>query len=104
MQQYTHKSPSACSQDPDCLKDGVSLLKNLRVGVIDPATPKSAYTRKSVDGKTMTLAFSDEFETDGRTFYDGDDPYFQGVDLWYGVTQDLEVTSTAPLRLQLTSR
>jgi len=34
--------------------------------------------------------FSDEFETDGRTFYDGDDPYFQGVDIWYGVTQDLE--------------
>ncbi|KAH0065788.1 beta-glucan synthesis-associated, partial [Aureobasidium melanogenum] len=29
-------------------------------------------------------------ETDGRTFYDGDDPYFQGVDIWYGVTQDLE--------------
>lgn len=38
----------------------------------------------------MNLVFSDEFETDGRTFYDGDDPYFQGVDLWYGVTQDLE--------------
>lgn len=36
--------------------------------------------------------FSDEFETDGRTFYDGDDPYFQGVDIWYGVTQDLEVS------------
>jgi len=36
------------------------------------------------------LQFSDEFETDGRTFYDGDDAYFQGVDLWYGVTEDLE--------------
>jgi len=39
-----------------------------------------------------TMQFSDEFETDGRTFYDGDDPYFQGVDIWYGVTQDLEVS------------
>lgn len=38
----------------------------------------------------MTAQFSDEFETDGRTFYEGDDPYFQAVDLWYGVTQDLE--------------
>lgn len=47
-------------------------------------------TRQSVNGKTMNLVFSDEFEDDGRTFYDGDDPYFQGVDLWYGVTQDLE--------------
>jgi len=35
--------------------------------------------------------FSDEFETDGRSFYPGDDPYFTAVDLWYGVTQDLEV-------------
>lgn len=35
--------------------------------------------------------FSDEFNTDGRTFYDEDDPFFQAVDLWYGVTQDLEV-------------
>lgn len=38
------------------------------------------------------LQFSDEFNTDGRTFYDGDDPYFQAVDIWYGVTQDLEVS------------
>lgn len=35
--------------------------------------------------------FSDEFSTDGRTFYEGDDAYFQGVDIWYGVTMDLEV-------------
>ena len=40
--------------------------------------------------------FSDEFEDDGRTFYDGDDPYFQAVDLWYGVTQDLEVLAFLP--------
>ena len=41
----------------------------------------------------ITRQFSDEFNTDGRTFYDGDDPYFQGVDIWYGATQDLEVTN-----------
>lgn len=42
--------------------------------------------------KLMLLPqFSDEFNTDGRTFYDEDDPFFQAVDLWYGVTQDLEV-------------
>ena len=27
----------------------------------------------------------------GRTFYDEDDPFFQAVDLWYGVTMDKEV-------------
>lgn len=35
--------------------------------------------------------FSDEFNTPGRTFYDEDDPFFQAVDLWYGVTMDKEV-------------
>lgn len=51
-------------------------------------------TRKSYDGTTQKLVFSDEFNTDGRTFYDGDDPYFQAVDIWYGATQDLEVGDT----------
>ena len=47
--------------------------------------------------------FSDEFNTDGRTFYSDDDPYFQAVDLWYGVTQDLEVFITrSALSLGLT--
>lgn len=35
--------------------------------------------------------FSDEFNMPGRTFYDEDDPFFQAVDLWYGVTMDKEV-------------
>jgi len=79
-----------CASDPNCIKDHVPLLQNLRTSNIDPATPKSAMTRTSWDGKTLNLAFSDEFETDGRTFYPDDDPYFVGVDLWYGVTKDLE--------------
>ena len=41
-------------------------------------------------GQSQTLVFSDEFNDEGRTFYDGDDPYFQGMDFWYGVTEDLE--------------
>ncbi len=48
-------------------------------------------TRTAADGTKQVLVFSDEFNTDGRSFYDGDDPYFQAVDLWYGATQDLEV-------------
>lgn len=28
----------------------------------------------------------------GRTFFEDDDPFFQAVDLWYGVTQDKEVS------------
>jgi len=49
-------------------------------------------SRTGHDGKKQVLVFSDEFNEDGRTFYDGDDPYFQGVDIWYGATQDLEVS------------
>jgi hypothetical protein len=31
----------------------------------------------------MQLVFSDEFRVDGRTFYPGDDPYWEAVDLHY---------------------
>lgn len=47
-------------------------------------------SRTGDNGETQTLVFSDEFNTPGRTFYDDDDPYFQGMDIWYGATQDLE--------------
>jgi hypothetical protein len=58
---------------------------------IDPATPKDALTTKSVDdGSDYVLVFSDEFETAGRSFYPGDDPYWEAVDLHYWQTGDLE--------------
>jgi hypothetical protein len=44
---------------------------------IDKDTPTDAYSRTGVtDGKKYNLIFSDEFETDGRSFYPGDDPYW----------------------------
>lgn len=51
--------------------------------LIDADTPASAYTRKGSDGKRYNLVFSDEFETDGRTFYPGDDPFWEAADLHY---------------------
>ncbi|CEL61387.1 Beta-glucan synthesis-associated protein KRE6 OS=Saccharomyces cerevisiae (strain ATCC 204508 / S288c) GN=KRE6 PE=1 SV=2 [Rhizoctonia solani AG-1 IB] len=60
-------------------------------GLIDKETPKSAYTRTShVDGTTYDLVFSDEFNVDGRSFYPGDDPYWEAVDMHYWVTDNLE--------------
>ena len=81
-----------CTNNPLCIegKENTPHLKNIRVGLIDPDTPKNVMTRTSHDGTTQKLVFSDEFNREGRTFYDGDDPYFQGVDIWYGATQDLE--------------
>ncbi len=58
--------------------------------LIDPETPDSAKTRTGYDKQDYVLVFSDEFNTDGRTFYPGDDPYWEAVDLWYWSTGDLE--------------
>lgn len=38
-----------------CIRSDVALLKNVRTGLIDPATPSSVMTRKSVNGKTLNL-------------------------------------------------
>lgn len=35
------------------------------------------------NGEDLVLVFSDEFNTDGRTFYPGDDPFWEAVDLHY---------------------
>ncbi|KIY66706.1 glycoside hydrolase family 16 protein [Cylindrobasidium torrendii FP15055 ss-10] len=62
--------------------------------LIDSDTPKDARKRKSyVNGDDSTdwvLVFSDEFETDGRTFYPGEDPYWEAVDLHYWGTNNME--------------
>ncbi|EAU89504.2 glucosidase [Coprinopsis cinerea okayama7 len=60
-------------------------------GLIDKDTPREAYTKISyLRGEEFELVFSDEFNEDGRTFYPGDDPYWEAVDLHYWGTNDLE--------------
>jgi beta-glucanase (GH16 family) len=58
--------------------------------LIDPETPTSVHTRIGNDQKPYTLVFSDEFNTPGRSFYPGDDPFWTAADLWYWSTNDLE--------------
>ncbi|KAG1715994.1 hypothetical protein ID866_1159 [Astraeus odoratus] len=61
------------------------------IGLIDVDTPSSAYTVTSfADGSEWQLVFSDEFNVEGRTFWPGDDPYWEAVDLHYWQTNDLE--------------
>ena len=50
--------------------------------LVDADTPTEAKTRTGFDGNTYTLVFSDEFNKEGRTFWPGDDPYWEAVDLW----------------------
>jgi hypothetical protein len=66
----------------------VPLIHNL-AGVIDPTTPQSVMSRKGFDGTQYNLVFSDEFNTDGRTFWPGDDPYWEAVDLHYWATGEI---------------
>jgi hypothetical protein len=56
--------------------------------LIDPHTPDHAKQSPSwKDGTMWDLVFSDEFNVENRSFYSGDDPYWEAVDLhyWYVV-------------------
>jgi beta-glucanase (GH16 family) len=69
------------------------------LGLIDKDTPAEVYNIPSYkDGREMVLVFSDEFNTDGRTFYPGDDPYWEAVDLNYWVFFMISLTLTRPER------
>ena len=59
-------------------------------GLLDIDTPLSAYQKTGVNGEDLRLVFSDEFNADGRSFFPGDDPYWEAVDLHYAATGDLE--------------
>ena len=58
--------------------------------LVDPDTPTSAFTRTARDGSDWKLVFSDEFNKEGRTFYEGDDQFWNGPDVHYAATNDLE--------------
>ena len=73
------------------------------IALIDPATPESAYTKASFEDPTQMwdLVFSDEFDLDGRTFWPGDDPYWEAVDLnyWQTVSALVYTPRLVPMRL-----
>ncbi|ESK95066.1 glycoside hydrolase family 16 protein [Moniliophthora roreri MCA 2997] len=70
-------------------------------GLIDLDTPQEAYTKKSLrGGSEWSLVFSDEFSKDGRTFYPGDDPYWEAVDLHYWGTNNMEWYSPEAITTQ----
>ena len=83
--------PMNLPTQPNNTVQSPKLPQNLTIPtLIDRDTPSAAHTRTGFDGESYNLVFSDEFNTEGRTFYPGDDPYWEAVDLWYGQTQDLE--------------
>ena len=80
--------------------------------MIDPDTPEDAFelgsTYSKSEGKKFKLVFSDEFNTDGRSFYPGEDPFWEAADLHYWATNNYEwydpaavYTKDGSLRLRL---
>ena len=54
-----------------------TLIASANAGWVDPDSPLQAQTALSLienDKRLYQLVFSDEFEQDGRTFHDGNDP------------------------------
>ncbi|KAL4978552.1 beta-glucan synthesis-associated protein-domain-containing protein [Aspergillus desertorum] len=88
MKGFEKTEPRCGPGDTLCLDFGdKSLLSNIRRGLIDPDTPESTHSKVAADGKDSPTNLTPP----GRTFHDGDDHYYQGEDIWDGVTQDLEV-------------
>lgn len=83
-------------------------LAAIRTSLVDPDTPTSANTRTAMDGSSWKLVFSDEFNANGRTFYDGDDQFWTAPDIHYDATKDLEwycpdavITKNSTLKLRM---
>lgn len=50
---------------------------------MDKDTPENVKTKTGYDGQDYVLVFSDEFNVDGRTFFEGDDPFWEAVGQWF---------------------
>lgn len=86
---YTEHRHNEARQTPvDTNLEAISALPRSR---IDPSTPHDALTRQNTyNNKTMRLVFSDEFETPGRSFYAGEDPFWEAESLHYWQTKNYE--------------
>nr|GAT57878.1 predicted protein [Mycena chlorophos] len=89
---FTSKSSQSALASGTSSSSAKDLPNITNWNIIDVATPADAYTIPSFNdpSKTLSLVFSDEFEVEGRSFYPGDDPYWEAVDLHYWSTGDLE--------------
>ncbi|KAL6309870.1 glycoside hydrolase family 16 protein [Sparassis latifolia] len=81
-------------------------------GLVDTDTPKEAlYKSDYINNKKWQLVFSDEFNVDGRSFWPGDDPYWEALDLHYWQTNNMEwvdptaiTTSNGSLKITMSAK
>ncbi|KAG1891679.1 beta-glucan synthesis-associated protein-domain-containing protein [Suillus fuscotomentosus] len=69
--------------------------------LIDPDMPGSAAARSGFDGLPYELVFSDDFNTANRTFWPGDDPFWEAANIKYGSTGDQERYGPAQITTRL---
>lgn len=65
-------------------------LVGIRSNMVDFDTPNDFKSWKASDGDDWVVAFSDEFNCEGRTFYQGDDQFWEAVDIHYAATDNME--------------
>ncbi|KAI9225424.1 MAG: family 16 glycoside hydrolase [Piptocephalis tieghemiana] len=58
--------------------------------LVDKDSPSNAMTFINPEGTKYNLVFSDEFESAGRSFLPGEDPFWEAKDMHYWPTQDHE--------------
>lgn len=59
----------------------VPVMENM-FHLVDPDTPSEAQTwTNPIDNGNFHIVFSDEFNQEGRTFWPGDDPFWEAVDM-----------------------
>ncbi|UZJ56521.1 hypothetical protein CBS101457_005841 [Exobasidium rhododendri] len=78
---------NASGQIPDVERMG------FRASLIDKDTPRSSYKKMGLglnNDETWNLQWSDEFDVPGRSFYPGDDPFWEAVNLYAHGTADYE--------------
>lgn len=62
----------------------------IRTEMIDFDTPSKFKSWNSSLDEKWDLVFSDEFNCEGRTFYPGDDQFWEAVDIHYAATDNME--------------
>ncbi|EPQ31189.1 uncharacterized protein PFL1_01377 [Pseudozyma flocculosa PF-1] len=70
--------------------NGSGQVPDLQIRQLVDKDTKEEVKRIRLQNVDYQLVFSDEFEQEGRTFWPGDDPFWEAMDFYYGATFDFE--------------
>ncbi|PWN50381.1 concanavalin A-like lectin/glucanase [Violaceomyces palustris] len=70
--------------------NGSGQVPDLPIRALIDGDTEDQFKTIQLDGQDYNLVFSDEFNQPGRTFWPGDDPFWEAVDMHYAATGDYE--------------